>query len=274
VLVALRFGIEALEWRLGGWGIVLGLVVVGVLVLSWRVAVHLRARRHDGSEYTPAMVARQIERSGVSGPAFAEDGSVLGTSVFAVNQRSKVIEVVGEYELFDSAGASIGRVVQIGQGRFKRLVRFVLPVDQFFTHHFDVVGRDDRVVLRITRPAKFLRSRVEVFDGHDRFLGRIVQQNVFGKINFGLYTSDGHDLGRLRAENWRAWDFHIETADGQEVATITKSWEGMARTVLSTADTYVVRVHRRLDDPLRALVYAAALTVDLALKQDARGLGA
>ena len=43
--------------------------------------------------------------------------------------------------------------------------------------------------------------------------------------------------------------------------------------MFTNADTYAVRVHHRLDDPLRSLVFATALTVDLALKQDARGLG-
>ena len=43
-------------------------------------------------------------------------------------------------------------------------------------------------------------------------------------------------------------------------------------TLLTTADNYVVEITRALDDPLRSLVVAAALGVDTALKQDARGL--
>ena len=60
---------------------------------------------------------------------------------------------------------------------------------------------------------------------------------------------------------------------GQEVARITKTWEGLARTLFTTADNYVVQVHRRLEDPLASLVLASALTVDTALKQDDRGSG-
>ena len=40
---------------------------------------------------------------------------------------------------------------------------------------------------------------------------------------------------------------------------------------VNAADNYVVQIHRPLEDPLRSLVVAAALTVDTALKQDARG---
>lgn len=59
-----------------------------------------------------------------------------------------------------------------------------------------------------------------------------------------------------------------------EIARVTKTWEAMARTTFTNAGSYVMRVHQRLGDPLRSLVFAAALTADLALKQDARGLGA
>ena len=67
--------------------------------------------------------------------------------------------------------------------------------------------------------------------------------------------------------------FSITDAAGSEVARITKTWEGLAKTMFTTADNYVVQIHRPLEDPLRMLVVAAGLAVDTALKQDARGFG-
>ena len=43
--------------------------------------------------------------------------------------------------------------------------------------------------------------------------------------------------------------------------------------MFTTADNYVLQIHRPLEDPLRSLVVASAVSVDLALKQDSRGLG-
>ncbi|MBA3281154.1 MAG: scramblase, partial [Acidimicrobiia bacterium] len=73
--------------------------------------------------------------------------------------------------------------------------------------------------------------------------------------------------------NWRAWNFRIEDHTGTEVARITKTWEGLAKTMFTTADNYVVHIHRPLGQPLVALVVASALSVDTALKQDSRGFG-
>ena len=58
-----------------------------------------------------------------------------------------------------------------------------------------------------------------------------------------------------------------------EIARITKTFEGVAKTLFTTADNYVVQIHTRLPQPLNALVVASALSVDTALKQDNRGLG-
>src|SRR5437763_388091 len=103
-------------------------------------------------------------------------------------------------------------------------------------------------------------------------IGRIVQQNMIGKIRFSM-EAGGQQVGSLNAENWRAWNFHVADTAGVEVARITKTWEGLAKAVFTTADNYVVQIHRPLEDPLRSLVVASALCVDTALKQDSRGFG-
>ena len=44
------------------------------------------------------------------------------------------------------------------------------------------------------------------------------------------------------------------------IGRITKTWEGLARTAFTTADHYVVQIHKELQDPLRSLVVASALS--------------
>jgi hypothetical protein len=85
--------------------------------------------------------------------------------------------------------------------------------------------------------------------------------------------SDGRQVGAIKAENWRAWNFAIVDHADNEVARITKTWEGLAKTMFTTADNYVLQIHYQLPEPLLSLVVATALTVDTALKQDSRGLG-
>ncbi len=221
-----------------------------------------------------AKVQRQVQRqAGITeGGAIGTTGNaIFDASVLVVNQKAKLIEVNSEYAIFDDQGNQIGMVRQVGQSKAKKAMRVLTSLDQFMTHKLQVVDMAGNVVLAITRPAKVVKSKVLIHDGAGNEIGEIVQENVFGKIRFGLIAG-GQKVGSLNAENWRAWNFSIADADGVEVARITKTWEGMAKTLFTTADNYVVQVHRALDDPLRSMVVSAALTVDTALKQDNRGL--
>jgi uncharacterized protein YxjI len=202
----------------------------------------------------------------VAAPAGA---SLYEQSVLVVSQRTKLIELTNEYAIYDGQARQIGAVVEVGQSTVKKALRFVSNYDQFLTHRLEV--RDaGGVQLGLTRPAKLVKSRVIVTRGDGTPVGEIVQANVFGKIRFDL-VANGQFVGAIQAENWRAWNFAITDAAGTEVARITKTWEGLAKTLFTTADNYVVHIHFRLPEPLASMVLASALTVDTALKQDDRG---
>jgi uncharacterized protein YxjI len=229
-----------------------------------------------GGSYVPTVdratekVVRDVQS--VGGAVGQGGGSIFTEPVLVVNQKAKLIEVNNEYAIYDQHGRQLGAVRQVGQSMAKKAIRVLTSYDQFMTHKLQVVDLHGNVLMALTRPAKVLKSRVIVQDQMGNEVGQIVQQNAIGKIRFAL-DSGGHTWGSINAENWRAWNFNIQDHTGAEVARITKTWEGVAKTMFTTADNYVVQIHRPLQDPLRSLVVAAALGVDTALKQDARGFG-
>src|SRR5690606_40714051 len=77
--------------------------------------------------------------------------------------------------------------------------------------------------------------------------------HVTGVQTCALPILGGQRIGSINAENWRAWNFSIRDAGDVEVARITKTWEGLAKTLFTTADNYVVQIHQRLADPLRSI---------------------
>jgi len=231
-----------------------------------------------GNEGDPAKIQQQLygqekhRSANVTGVSFEGGGSIFDEPILVVNQKAKVIELNNQYRVFDRNGNQLATVNQVGQSAAKKALRLVSSLDQFMTHRLDVADNSGAVVLRLTRPAKVFKSTVIVSDGYDREIGRIVQNNVFGKINFAL-EAGGYTYGSIKAENWRAWNFRIEDHTGNEIARITKTFEGVAKTLFTTADNYVVQFYAQLEQPLLSLVVASSLSVDTALKQDSRGLG-
>jgi uncharacterized protein YxjI len=216
-------------------------------------------------------VVRDVQKVGAAA-GLAGGGSIFDEPVLVVNQKAKLIEVNSEYAIYDQNGTQIGAVRQVGQSMAKKVIRVLGSYDQFFTHKLQVVDMGGNVLLALTRPAKIMKSKVIVQDASGNEVGLIAQQNAIGKIRFSL-EAGGQAHGSINAENWRAWNFNIQDSSGTEVARITKTFEGLAKTMFTTADNYVVQIHRPLEEPLRTLVIASALSVDTALKQDSRGLG-
>ncbi|MGI8709988.1 MAG: LURP-one-related/scramblase family protein, partial [Acidimicrobiales bacterium] len=218
----------------------------------------------------PERFAKNLAKAGVQPGAVQGGGTIFTEPVLVVSQKAKLIEVTNEYAVADQHGNQIGAVRQVGQSTAKKVLRVLTSVDQFMTHKLQVVDAHGQVVLQLTRPAKVLKSKIIVQDGQGVELGQILQDNMIGKIHFSL-VAGGQTHGSINAENWRAWNFNIQDAGGTEVARITKTFAGLARAAFTTADNYVVQIHRPLEDPLRSLVVAAAVSVDTALKQDNQG---
>jgi uncharacterized protein YxjI len=193
---------------------------------------------------------------------------LLERDLVVVRQKAKLIELTNQYFLLDEAGNDIGWIVEEGQTALRKVLRALTRFDQFMSHKLGVADANGRRVLTLFKPPSFFRSVVEVRDASDTTVGTIRQQTLFGKVRFTLEDAQGLPLGELRAENWRAWDFHIADASGAEVARITKKWAGMLLEGFTTADNYVFTVQPTVQGPLRLLCFGAAAAVDLALKQN------
>ncbi|MGI8757230.1 MAG: phospholipid scramblase-related protein [Acidimicrobiales bacterium] len=222
------------------------------------------------SDLKPERFAKNLAKAGVTPGAVKGGGTIFSEPILVVSQKAKLIEITNEYAIMDQDGNQIGAVRQVGQSAAKKVLRVLTSVDQFMTHKLQVVDAGGQVVLQLTRPAKVMKSKIVVQDGLGAEIGQIVQDNMIGKIHFSLVAGD-QTHGSINAENWRAWNFNIQDAQGAEVARITKTFAGLARAAFTTADNYVVQIHRPLEDPLCSLVVAAAVSVDTALKQDNRG---
>ncbi|MFI9803403.1 phospholipid scramblase-related protein [Streptomyces sp. NPDC052301] len=217
-----------------------------------------------------AKVQRQVQQQAGVAAGGPGGGTLFTEPVLVVNQKAKLIEVTNEYKVMDQNGRDLGSVTEVGQGVLRKIFRFVSSWDQFLTHKLEIRDAYGQPQLLLTRPAKIFKSRVIVTRPDGSPVGEIVQQNMIGKINFAMNVN-GQQVGAIKAENWRAWNFAIVDHADNEVARITKTWEGLAKTLFTSADNYVLQIHYQLPEPLLSLVVATALTVDTALKQDSRG---
>ncbi len=269
----LRFGREVIDQvglrRIGLWILPIGFVVYLAIALGFRQAMRWKARASGDQEFTPVGIRSQVAQSGFQ-PAFTEDGTLLGSSIIVVNQRSKLIEVVTEYELFGLDGTHLATCRQFDMHWFHQFARIVSKVDQFLTYRFQIIATDGTHLGYLERPAKVFRSTVKFWNERNEPIGFIRQENIFGKKKFTISDGAGQPIGNIAADGLSAWDVRVSFG-GVEVAHLYKTWEGWLRNALTAADRYVMQINQPLQAHLQQLTIMCALTIDLALKQDSRG---
>lgn len=219
------------------------------------------------SGHSPERVQRQVQHQARTAQTQGGGGTIFTEPILVVNQKAKLVEISSEYTVYDQNGQQLAAVVQVGQSAIKKAIRFMSKYDQFMTHKLEIRDAHERPLMRVTRPAKLMKSRVIVERGDGMPLGEIVQQNVMGKKTFSM-TANGQEIGQIRGEDWFSWELGIFDNNNVEIARITKTWEGLGKALFTTADNYVLKLHQRLPDPLLSMVVASALTVDVAIHQD------
>lgn len=215
-------------------------------------------RFYDGHRWTPYV--RDGETHGLDEPIEGVDRDdsdgpeILTADLLVVEQHVDLNDRSQPCAVFGRDGRDLGTVRRA-------------PGDD---QQLEVLGGDGLVALRLTKiPSR--KPMVAVRDGHGVDMGRLVQQHLPGLTTFALESAAGGNVGFVRARTWVGWDIRIEDERNRPVARISKSWDGLDRAAFPTADNYVVHFDRGLLDPQRALVRAAALVVDTALKKETRG---
>ena len=190
---------------------------------------------------------------------------LTGRSGIGLSQHRKVFEMRNQYTLTGEDGEAIGAVEQVGQSAFTFLARLISDLDVSLPVTLDVTGGDGIVAMRLHKP--WFRFRVTVKDADGAVLGHVRKRIRLGKAVFTVTGPSGEPIGKLMSENWRSKDFRFEGPAGDEMARVTKKWRGLLTEVFTDADTYAVTFEASTVDSVRKLALAAALAVDLTMKQ-------
>jgi uncharacterized protein YxjI len=204
-------------------------------------------------------------------PQWEGTGHLFTEPVLVVRQRGGVVVTSSDFDIVTPDDTALGSVRQVGQSQAQQVVRALSRFDKHMTHKFEVLDAAGNVMLRLTRPAKVMQSKINIEDGAGNEIGRVVQEKAFGKIRFALEAGSS-TVGHIQGTSWSDCDFTISDAAGQEIGRVTKSFQGIAQAMLRGSDSFVVAMHRPLDDPLRQLVIASGVCIDTALHGDDRGI--
>lgn len=192
---------------------------------------------------------------------------VLNRNLFFVKEHVGMFKASNNYDIFDPAtNEMIMMCREENLGFLTKMFRFT---DYKTMTPFNVVVKtpDGQTVVRVKRGVNFWLSKVEVLDENDKVIGLFKQKlfSIGGK--FEVRDPNGVPLCMLKGK-WTGWDFRF-VKDNLEFAHVTKKWAGLGKELFTSADNYVLNINDGVpqDSPLRQLILAAVMCIDMVLKE-------
>ncbi len=192
---------------------------------------------------------------------------VLNHNQYFVREQVGFFKASNSYDVFDpNTQQQILQCREEKLGFFTKLLRFT---DYKRLTPFEAIVRTPagEPVIIVRRGVSLFVSSVQVLDNNGQLVGTFKQPWFSFFARFKILGADGQEICQLKG-NWRAWDFTF-LVNNQEIAKVSKQWGGLAKELFTSADNYMLNVSPTVppDHPLRQLILAAVLCIDLVLKE-------
>lgn len=193
--------------------------------------------------------------------------SVLNRNLFFVREHVGFFKAANNFDVLDpETGNILMECREEKLGLFTKLLRFT---DYKRMTPFDIEIRNafHEPVVRVKRGISLFLSKIEVFDENNILIGRFKQKFFSVGGAFNILDRNDQVISTLTGK-WTGWEFRFMSGD-REQALVTKKWSGLGKELFTTADNYILKISETVpqDDPVRQLILAAVMCIDMVLKE-------
>ncbi len=193
--------------------------------------------------------------------------SILNRNLFFVKEHVGMFKAANNYDILDPDNQEIiMNCREENLGFFTKLLRFT-DYKRMTPFHVEVKTPAGDKVLTVKRGISIILSTVEVFDENDILVGKFKQKflSIGGKFN--VLDPNENIMCKLQGK-WTSWDFKFVN-DNNEYGHVSKKWAGFGKELFTSADNYMLEINDTVpkDDPLRILILAAVICIDMVLKE-------
>lgn len=192
----------------------------------------------------------------------------LDKNLFFVKEHVKIFKAANSFDILDPETKEV--LLQCREenlGFFTKMFRFS-DYKRMTPFNMEIKTPQGKTILTVRRGVSFFLSTVEVLDDRNEVIGKFKQKlfSIGGK--FEVLDANERPLCMLKGK-WTSWDFKFISNDGKEFATVTKKWSGIGKELFTSADNYLLQISPEVPagNPLRMLIMAAVMCIDLVLKE-------
>jgi len=192
---------------------------------------------------------------------------ILNQNLFLVKEHVGMFKAANNYDIYHpESNQIIMNCRENNLGFFTKVFRFT-DYKRMTPFNIEISTPGGEKLISVKRGVAWLRSTVEVFDEKDRLVGTFKQKlfSIGGK--FEILDKNEKPVATLQGK-WTGWDFKF-THENKQLAQVNKKWAGVGKEFFTSADNYALEIEETVaaDSPLRQLILAAVMCIDMVLKE-------
>ncbi len=193
--------------------------------------------------------------------------SVLGQNLYLVKEHVGMFKAANNFDIYDpGTGQQLMTCREENLNVFTKIFRFT-DYKRMTPFRVEIKTLSGEKVVTVKRGVSLFLSTVEVLDEDDLLVGKFKQRffSLGGKFN--IMDANDTVLCTLKGK-WTGWNFKF-IKDGVELAQVSKKWSGLGKEFFTSADNYMLSIDERIptDNPVRELILAAVMCIDMVLKE-------
>jgi uncharacterized protein YxjI len=184
---------------------------------------------------------------------------LLDHNKFVVKSQSKSFSSKKNFEIVDENGQSMA---------FAKDVTGFLP-GMFGSTVIEVRETGSNELVFTVGRTGYLFKKDQVHDGKGEMVGRYKSKMFSLSGGFHVYDKDGKHIAEIKGKMLKA-EYKFLTPDRtQEMGSVSRTWSGLAKSLMSGDDTYGVQIDPKFaeDKNAKMLILGAALAVESIFKK-------
>lgn len=193
--------------------------------------------------------------------------SVLNQNVFFVKEHVGMFKAANNFDILNPETKQVMLTCrEPNLGPFSKVFRFT-DYKRMTPFDIEVATPEGSRILSVRRGLSLFLSKVKVFDAQEKQIGGFNQKLFSIGGAFNVLDANDQPIRALKGK-WTGWDFSFVQGE-KKLASVSKKWAGMSKELFTSADNYVLEIDPSVpaNDPVRPLILAAVLCIDMVLKE-------
>jgi len=186
-------------------------------------------------------------------------------SAYLVTEDTGLMRAGNSYKVVNSKGEKLGILHEEIPGFFKKMLKFT-PLKTLLSFRIRFFDDENNIILDLQRPFTFFLSNINIISADGKRLGYFKQKFKLWSGKFDVFDDSNKFIASIKGD-WRDWNFKIIDDKKNKIGEINKKWSGLVKEILTTDDTYLIKVNDDLPVDEKILIVSSAIIIDMVLKE-------